>query len=121
IYSGSSPTDAWSPPTNCNGFHFDPLTGEINFKAKKQDFTVMCFKVDQWHKNSSGIYKNIGSVTRQTGVAVISCPTNNIPTLTGIDSGKSYSTTICFKQAVKFKIIGFDPDTKDTMTMVWDN
>src|ERR1017187_3082897 len=105
----------------CLGFHFNKQTGEIQFKATKTDMTVICIEVDQWHKDSSGVYKNIGSITRQTTLAIINCGPNHPPIITGINGGTTYSTTNCLGSPVNFLVKAFDLDPSDTDKMVWDN
>jgi PKD repeat protein len=120
-YNGAfgSPLQTWDY-TYCKGFHYDSLTGELNFKPTKQEVTAMCFKVDQWHKNSSGVYKKIGSVTRQTTVYVMDCGTNTPPFITGIDSTSSSVLAACGSK-ISLKLYGTDADSKDTLKLGWDN
>jgi gliding motility-associated-like protein len=120
IYSGTDPDATFQPPL-CLGFHLDPLTGDIEFKATKTDVTVFCIVVDEYRRDSLGIERKIGTVRRDLQISIIDCPANHTPIITGINGGTTTSIKICADQQTCFTIRAFDIDPNDTVIMNWNN
>lgn len=120
IYSGSDPNAAFVMPY-CLGFHLDPNTGEIEFKSTKQDVSVLVIVVDEYRKDSTGTPQWIGETRRDVQIAVISCPTNHPPVLTGVNSGTSLSINMCAGHQSCFTIKAFDLDIGDSDVISWNN
>jgi gliding motility-associated-like protein len=122
-YSGfpGNPDGTFEPPKICDGFHVDPITGEIKFKAVKTDVTVIALNVAEYRKDSLGIYRKIGEIRRDMQILIIDCPDNHAPVVTGINGSTITSAVFCAEQQNCFKIKCFDQDPKDSVTMSWNN
>ena len=98
------------------GFHVDPVTGDVYFRPMKIETSILVLKVKEWRKDSSGVMQNIGYITRDVIVTIISCPGNLAPVL-----GGPYYKEVCANDTVKFNISTIDYDTDDTLTISWNN
>jgi hypothetical protein len=120
-YDGFPDTGGTFDPPVCKGFHLDPQTGEIMFKATDADITVMAITATEWRKDSVGRYTQIGTIRRDLQISIIECPENRSPVITGINCQKPTSMTYCANQSKCFTICSFDPDVDDTVTLTWNN
>ncbi|MGZ5302938.1 MAG: hypothetical protein ACXWDO_02375, partial [Bacteroidia bacterium] len=109
-------TKAFDPP-KCFGFHLDPQTGDIQFKAVQEDITVMAIGVEEWRADSTGKKVKIGEIRRDLQIAIIECPDNRSPIISGINGGNQITMDFCAGQNKCFTIHSFDVDDKDTVTM----
>ena len=106
----------WNPPY-CDGFHLDANTGTFNFKATATATTILAFKVTAYGKNDRGnVYKK-SEIVRDLNFTVIKCPSNHIPTISGIDGTVKTDTNICAGHPVCFTLNSDDPDKNDTVTI----
>ena len=123
-YSGAfgNPTGGkWDPANNiCQGFHLDSITGDLYFKPVKTDVTVIAIQVQSWKKDALGNPYLSSSVTRDVQLSVITCPANHLPTITGINGTSTFDIDYCVDQYKCFKIISYDQDTADTVTLSWN-
>ncbi|MCX6352934.1 MAG: hypothetical protein NTX03_13915, partial [Bacteroidetes bacterium] len=110
----------WAPP-NCQGFHVDSLTGEINFKATKIDQTYTAYMIQEWGKDSVGKPYKKGEITVDVNLVIYSCKTTKIPTLSGINGTSTNTTDFCAGQNNCFTINSYDQDTKDTVSLSWNS
>jgi hypothetical protein len=80
-YSSLSPvkTDSGAFST-CKGFNYDAGTGELKFKAVKQDYTVFAIKASQYEPDSTGKYVKIGDIGSIVTLDVIDCSKLDSPT-----------------------------------------
>ena len=105
----------WNPPS-CAGFHLDFATGTLNFKAIQTAFTIIAFKVAVYGKDATGKPYKKSEIARDMQLTVIKCPTNHIPTLSGIDGTAKTDTNICAGNPICFTLNSDDPDRNDTVT-----
>ncbi|MBT4339097.1 MAG: T9SS type A sorting domain-containing protein [Bacteroidetes bacterium] len=81
------------------GFHLNPITGEIRFTPTKVQNTLLSIKVTEWRK-INGIYQAIGYTHREFYIHVISCQPNAPPILTNpitniyVNAGDSINLTL---------------------------
>jgi len=111
----------WEPTHSlCYGFHLDSFTGELDFKAIKQDVSLISMKVEEWRKNKTGTPVEIGEVERDAVIFILTS-TNNPPEITS-----TYNTTADTKvdtitmlenNLSSFKVYGYDPDKADTVRL----
>ncbi|MFY0674431.1 MAG: T9SS type A sorting domain-containing protein [Bacteroidia bacterium] len=107
------------PRTGLNlpqGFHLDPITGELQFRPMKSEITVFAIEAK--------VYRNsnlIQSTSRDMQLVVIKCPKNSPPVLTGFNgvSLKSASLfkTICTNEKICIDFETSDPDNKDSVKL----
>jgi hypothetical protein len=118
------PNPSTNPPI---GTYLDPETGDLIFTPTDcSEMTVAGLKVTEWRKDSTGTYQKIGEVKRDLIYFIVTCPTNNIPTLNG-----PYKYDVCAGQKICFTVSSSDkpysppPPGKtlppDTITMTWNN
>ncbi|MCX6352792.1 MAG: T9SS type A sorting domain-containing protein [Bacteroidetes bacterium] len=110
---------SWSPP-KCEGFHLDSLIGEINFKATKIDQTVMAIKIEEWGKDNLGKPYKKGETMIEAQLIVITCKTNKVPTLSGINGTSTNTADFCVGQNTCITINSYDADLKDTVKVDWN-
>lgn len=108
-YSASQPIQS-SPLVT-----FNNVTGDICMSPTQIVVTVMAVRVEEWR---NGIM--IGSVVRDIQLRTISC-TNNLPTITGINGGNTFSTSVCAGNTVNFYVNSSDPDAGQNLTVTWNN
>jgi gliding motility-associated-like protein len=118
-YTGTDADATYNYPT-CAGFHLDPQTGDIMFRATKEDITVMVVLVDEYRRDSLGNYKKIGTTRRDIEITIIDCGSNHAPVITGINGGTTNSIKICANTQTCFTIKSFDIDPGDTVSMTWN-
>ena len=114
-YDYNKPIFFWGfPNTNLpspRGFHLDPYTGDISLRPMKIQQTVMSLKVSEYR---NGV--KIGEVNRDIQFIVMSCPANDAPLLSG-----PFYKEVCAGDTVVFNIPTMDYNTKDSLTISWDN
>lgn len=113
------PDLAWDPP-KCQGFHLDSTNGNLMFKATKTDVSVIAVLVEEWRKDSAGIPRLIAKVTRDVKVAIIDCPDNKIPVISGINGTTNTSMNFCVDELRCFTINTYDLDLADSVSMDWN-
>jgi hypothetical protein len=115
-YTYQRPIYFWGfPNTNLpspRGFHLDPYLGNISFRPMKIQQTVMVLKIKEWRKDSLGVMKKIGSITRDMRVIVLNCPNNEAPRLDG-----PYYKEICAGDTAIFIIHANDYNDDDSITL----
>lgn len=98
------------------GLHFDSETGELAFRPMKEEQTVICSKVDIYHKG-----KYAGYMKRDFQFIVIKCPNNSPPVLSGIDITSPYpanfTTTVCAGKKLCFLVSASDRDSLDSVSI----
>ena len=111
IYFWGFPNDALPFP---RGLHLDPQTGDIQFRPMKAEVTVMVIQVNEFR---NGV--QIAGVRRDLQVIVITCTSNNPPSLTTPNNVRSKS--VCAGSPVSFTFSTSDPNANDTITISWNN
>jgi len=109
------PWTATQPVSSLPALTVDPLTGDICMTPQLLEVTVMAVLVEEWR---GGIL--IGSVIRDIQVRVINC-SNTVPTITGINGGTSFSTSVCAGSTLSFDIFSTDEDLGQILTVTWNN
>jgi hypothetical protein len=135
-FTPSIPMTPYCPPNpgvvNCQalpnakpprGFYFDKETGDVVFTPTKCDEAgVLLFKINEWRKDSVGVWQIIGYVKRESTWIVQQCTDNNPPYFTG---NNKYSVCegnkLCF--TIGTKDVAFLPKqtTFDTVQLTWDS
>ncbi len=105
---------ASNPLTSNPGITFNPITGDICMTPTNLEVTVMAVLVSEYR---NGVL--IGSVERDIQITVISC-NNQVPTLTGINGGSSFSQSVCAGNQICFNIFSADADAPQNTTISWD-
>jgi len=109
VYDSIHPIDS-SPQTT-----FDSLNGTVCMTPSALDIGVMAVLVKAYR---NGVL--VSEVERDIQINVINC-TNNLPTLTGIDSTFNFTATICPQIPYCFQIYSSDLDTGQIDTIIYDN
>src|SRR5204863_32975 len=114
--------DADFNPPQCAGFHIDPETGDVSFRATQTDQTVFAFAVDEYRKDpSTGKYVKVATIRRDLQIIIIDCPANQSPIVYGINGTSQTTADFCANQNKCFTINTFDPDPDDTVFISWNN
>ncbi|MFM9944464.1 MAG: PKD domain-containing protein [Bacteroidia bacterium] len=137
-FSGKFPLTPYFPvgwdktKTNPNvdppiGIFMDPETGDLIFTPTEcGQEAILVMQIDEWRKNSSGKYENIGLTRRDMHFIIQTCPANNPPTITN----KVFKFSVCAETQICFDITTKDvpfvppPPAKapapDTVTLTWN-
>ncbi len=120
-YDYEFPFDAARDSVPCIDFAMDPHTGILKFQPTQMETSVMAIEVDEWRKDTSGMYHKIGSIRRDIETYVEDCGTinNHAPIIPGINGGTTYTETICSEQQTCFQVKAFDLDLQDTDYLSW--
>jgi len=111
-YSGNA-GDPFKFP-NCYGFHYDSLSGLLQFKPNKLASSYYALKAEEYRKDSTGKYYLFGTSMRRAKAYVINCSGNyREPSITGINGGTADSIYICanIPQSIYFKTYSYSNDT----------
>lgn len=103
-----------STSTLPNGFHLDPINGDIKFRPTKSEVTIMVVKVNEFR---NGV--KIGEVRRDMTIFVIPCLANKSPIITTPNNITSKS--VCSGDTALFNFSTNDSNTNDTLTISWNN
>ncbi len=109
-----APYSASQPLLSSPAVTFNNSTGDICMNSTQIVVTVMAVRVDEWRNEVW-----IGSVVRDIQIHTINC-TNNLPTITGINGGNTYSASVCAGNSLSFYINSSDPDAGDNLTLTWN-
>lgn len=93
---------------------FDPVTGDIQFKANAAQTTVVAVRVNEFR---NGVF--IGSEERDIEVIFNNC-TSHAPTATGINQSFSFTSHVCADSLLEFNITVNDIDG-DSVRAYWQN
>lgn len=137
-FSGSNPLTAYYPPgksfpfNNPNvdppiGIFIDPETGDLIFTPTDcSQQAVVVIQIDEWRKNSKGVYENVGITRRDMQFIIQNCPGNNPPKITNKTFKYSVcaGTQICFDITTEDKAFVPPPPAKspppDTVNLTWN-
>lgn len=96
------------------GFHLDSSTGILAFRPMKLETSIMAIKVEEYRNGTK-----IGELSRDVAFAVIKCPNNNPPVISGANcttpSIKNVLYT-CPGQKICFSVCTSDKDKDDTLS-----
>ena len=104
----------WNPPSYA-GFHFDSISGALYFMPVELTQTIIGVEVDEYRKDTLGVYHNIGTVRRDIQLIVMLDSANNPPELSGIDSSVKTDTVIHPGSTMCFSVYGNDKDITDSV------
>ena len=105
------PASAQQPLNSSTPFTLDNMTGNLNFTPVQPQVGVMAVRVSEFR---NGL--NIGSVIRDMQVFTVPCQ-NNLPMLSGINGGSSYTTSTCAGSTLCFTIQSSDADTVQMLSV----
>ncbi len=111
----NAPYSASQPLLSSPLVTFNNVTGDICMNPTQIVVTVMAVRVEEWR---NGVM--IGSVIRDIQLHTINC-TNNLPNITGINGGTTYSASICAGNNLSFYVNSSDPDLGQNLTLTWNN
>ena len=122
-YGAEKPLNFLGFPRNTlsypRGFHLDSLTGMLGFRPMGEHAAVMAVTAEIYRGG-----KFVGSVSRESQVLVIKCPSNAQPLLSGVNCKKSSVTNlemkVCPGTKVCFKVCTSDSDKDDTLYLDWN-
>ncbi|CAN5298719.1 hypothetical protein BH09BAC5_BH09BAC5_00370 [soil metagenome] len=109
-----SPYSASQPLLSSPLVTFNNVTGDICMNPTQIIVTVMAVRVEEWR---NGIM--IGSVIRDIQLHTINC-TNNLPNITGINGGNTYSASVCAGNTLSFYVNSSDADPGQNLTVTWN-
>lgn len=124
----------WTDKTKSNpnadppiGLFMDPETGDLIFTPTEcGQEAVVVMQIDEWRKNSKGVYENIGLTRRDMHFIVQTCPANNPPKITNkvFKYSVCAGTQICFDITTEDKPFVPPPPAKtpapDTVNLTWN-
>ena len=105
-YYGSSPNDPVCP--DCKGFHLDPLTGDLTFKATKEDISQVVVRVEEWGKDVNGKPYKKGQTRRDVTFFTSPFTGDVIPSFSGCNESVQ---NFCVDQQQCLTIYSTDADT----------
>jgi len=108
-YYGTSPNDPWVP--DCKGFHLDQNTGDLMFKATKEDISQVVVRVEEWGKDASGKPYKKGQTRRDVTFFTSPYTGDVIPSLSGFNGTTSSVQNFCVGQKQCLTIYATDADT----------
>ena len=104
-----------APITSVPSVYINSFTGDIFMHPVAQEVGVMAVRIEEYR---NGVL--IGSVVRDIQIYSVNC-NNNLPLASGIDSTTSYNLTRCVGDPICFDIFTFDPDSSDTLSVLWNH
>ncbi len=138
-FSGSFPMtpyfpSGWTDKTKSNpnaeppiGLFMDPETGDLIFTPTEcGQEAVVVMQIDEWRKNSKGVYEHIGLTRRDMHFIVQTCPANNPPKITNkiFKYSVCAGTQLCFDITTEDKPFVPPPPAKtpapDTVNLIWN-
>jgi hypothetical protein len=118
-FDGYPDTGGTFDPPVCKGFHLNPITGELDFKATQTDITTIVIDATLWNKDSIGKYQMSAVIRRDVVLSVIEIPQNRFPVLS--IPGGSLIIRHCIGTPLSIPIQAYDPDMDDSVSMTWDS
>lgn len=110
-----APSSVINPISSSTPFTLNSLNGDINFTPNQMQIGVMAIRIKEYRNGQF-----IGSVIRDMQVYTQTC-TNNLPTLSGINGGNNFVTSICANQQICFTINSIDLDNNQSITLNCNN
>jgi hypothetical protein len=104
----------YNKPAFPKGFHVIKETGDIQFKPKKAEVSVMTLKVSEFR---DGVH--IGEQRREMEFITILCTDNQRPTVKS--QNNIMSKSICVGTPMGFSFFTNDSDIYDSVTISWNN
>ncbi|MFM7015916.1 MAG: SprB repeat-containing protein, partial [Bacteroidota bacterium] len=109
------PTSVTNPVSSSSPFNINSSNGDINFTPNQMQIGVMAIRVKEFRNGQM-----IGSVIRDMQIYTQIC-TNNLPTLSGINGGNNFTTSVCSNQQICFNINSLDLDSNQSVTLTCNN
>lgn len=104
-YDAAQGISTTSPLLTQNGVSIDPATGAISFIPSSVQVGVLCVLVEEFRNG-----QKIGEIVRDIQFTVVNCQ-NQAPTLTGMNGGAVFDTTIIAGQQLCFEVFSNDIDS----------
>ena len=109
------------------GIFMDPETGDLIFTPTEcGQEAIVVMQIDEWRKNSKGVYEHVGLTRRDMHFIVQTCPANNPPKITNkvFKYSVCAGTQICFDITTEDKPFVPPPPAKtpapDTVNLTWN-
>jgi gliding motility-associated-like protein len=109
------PSSVINPISSSTPFTLNSLNGDINFTPNQMQIGVMAIRIKEYRNGQF-----IGSVIRDMQVYTQTC-NNNLPTLSGINGGNNFTTSICANQQICFTVNSIDLDNTQSITLSCNN
>ena len=118
------------PNPNVNppiGTYLDPQKGMLIFTPTDcSEITKLAVAVREWRKDSSGKYIQIGEITRDVNLLVVTCPDNNPPKILGSDNyvfceGVENILDFATEDKIFYPPPPQKPNPQDTTTLFWNH
>jgi gliding motility-associated-like protein len=109
------PSSVINPISSSTPFALNSMNGDINFTPNQMQIGVMAIRVKEYRNGQF-----IGSVIRDMQVYTQTC-SNNLPTLSGINGGNNFTTSICANQQICFTVNSIDLDNTQSITLSCNN
>ncbi|WCL82414.1 T9SS type A sorting domain-containing protein [Saprospira sp. CCB-QB6] len=113
-YDATQGISASSPLITNNGVSINPATGAISFTPSSPQVGVLCVLVEEFRNG-----QKIGEIVRDIQFTVVNCQ-NQAPTLTGMNGGAVFDTTIAVGQQLCFEVLSYDVDSGQ-QTFIYGN
>jgi hypothetical protein len=117
MYQGFPDPDATYNLPVAAGFHFDKVTGRMNFRATKTDVSCLSIQADEYRKDSLGKYYLAGTTSRNCVIIVLDCPANHPPIIKDINGGNHDTIVTCSNMPLNFNVKVMDIDKNDTVSL----
>jgi len=109
------PSTVINPISSSTPFALNSMNGDINFTPNQMQIGVMAIRIKEYRNGQF-----IGSVIRDMQVYTKTC-NNNLPTLSGINGGNNFTTSICANQQICFTVNSIDLDNTQSITLNCNN
>ncbi|BDS09469.1 T9SS type A sorting domain-containing protein [Aureispira anguillae] len=105
---------ATNPLTTSTGVTIDAATGALSFTPSQVQVGVLCVLVEEYR---NGI--KISEIVRDIQFTVLTCSNDN-PTLTGMDSSNTFSTSLKVGNSLCFDVFSDDINAGQVVSMEWN-
>jgi hypothetical protein len=113
VYTGNDPDATFKPPLGA-GFHYSPVTGELQFRPTGVQNSYFALEADEYKKDSSGKYYLSGTTMRRAAISVIDCNQSGTPYIQWINRGTKDSVYVCANIPLSLSFLAFIGSQVDT-------
>ena len=110
-YAYNHPIQYDTTDPKCKGFNLDPLTGDLTFKAIKEDISQVVVRVEEWGKDSHGKPYKKGQTRRDVTFFTSPYTGDVIPSFSGFNNANNTVLNFCVGQKQCLTIHLTDADT----------
>lgn len=112
-----SPYTNLAPLTSVPPMTLDTKTGDmVMFPTVAGEITIMVIMLKEYRNG-----RKIGTISRDIQLQIIACSNPTAPQIVGIDSMPKYIDTICANRFSCIDIYGYDLDSFQNFSMLWDS